>query len=97
MRVRALTQTQHTAQDNMVDVQENSKSLHLTWILFFLFSLKAPVLLLHVLIDCSLRVPGDHAQEFVNPPVITTPQPSLRGTGKTWILLHYMCMSLATA
>ena len=49
--------------------------------LFFVFSGRAPVLLLHVLIDCSLRVSWDPAQQFANPPVIITPQPSLRGTG----------------
>lgn len=38
------------------------------------------VLLLHVLIDCSLRASVEPAQQCANPPVIITPQPSLRGT-----------------
>lgn len=51
----------------------------------FLFLRRAPVLLLHVLIDCSPHASGDPAQQSANPPVIITPKPSLRGTSETWI------------
>lgn len=95
---RAFTQTQLTAEDDMVDVQENSKSLHLLSLLsfyfYFLFLQRPPILLLHVLIDCSVRALGHPAQQSANPPMIITPQPSLTGTGKTWILFHYICVSV---
>lgn len=83
---RPLTQTQHTAADDMLDVQENVVFASpfiviFLFFIFFLFSQSAAVLLLHVLIDYSLRALGDPAQQSANPPVIITAQPSLRGTG----------------
>ena len=62
---------------------------------FFIFaqSTRPPPSCFNWLFSQSIR---GHCKQSANPPVIITPQPSLTGTGKTWILLHYICMSLAT-